>query len=229
MRESLTNVKNKLCFTHKQFTMTILYDWFENPKSDDTQETTLHVRPCFNGKVTTHKLIEHIQQHSSLTPGDVLAVLSELSHTVGEYLSEGCQVHVEGLGYFSPTLAVEGKVTPDMPLRDRNRKVRFKDISFRMDKGLKQSVGHPKTEMTRWETHSAKLSEEEMETKLAAYFQENGFITRLSLQYLLGLKKSAALSLLKQLRESGRLLNKGTNHSPVYVPAPGCFSTPTAP
>ena len=209
--------------------MSILYDWFENPKSDDAQETTLHVRPCFNGKVTTRKLIEHIQQHSSLTPGDVLAVLSEVSHTVGEYLSEGCQVHVEGLGYFSPTLTVEGKVTPEMPLRERNRKVRFKDVSFRMDKGLKHSVGYPKTEMTRWETHSAKLSEEEMEMKLTAYFQENGFITRLSLQYLLGLKKSAALSLLKQLREAGRLLNKGTKHSPVYVPAPSCFGTPTAP
>lgn len=208
--------------------MAILFDWFENPKTNDSQETTLHVRPCFNGKVSTRKLIQHIQQRSSLTAGDVLAVLSGLNQVVGEYLSDGCQVHIDGLGYFSPTLAVEGKVTPEMPLRDRNRKVRFKDVSFRMDKELQRSVGHPKMEMTRWETHSAKPSDEEIEEKLTAYFQENGFITRHSLEYLLGLKRSAAVTLLKQLREAGRLLNKGTNHAPVYVPAPGCFDTPPA-
>ena len=55
--------------------MAILYDWFENPKRSEEEETTLHVRPCFNGTVSTKTVIRHIQQRSSLTPSDVLAVL----------------------------------------------------------------------------------------------------------------------------------------------------------
>ena len=63
---------------------------------------------------------------------------------------DGCQVHINGLGYFSPTLIVKGKVRPKIPLRDRNRMVHFKDISFRMDKELKHSVGNPSMEMAHW-------------------------------------------------------------------------------
>ena len=72
--------------------MTIFYDWFENPKRSEDEETTLHVRPCFNGTVSTKVLVRKIQQRSSLTPGDVVAVLTELSEIVGEELQEGKQV-----------------------------------------------------------------------------------------------------------------------------------------
>ena len=58
--------------------------------------------------------------------------------------------NIDGLGYFSPTLIVKGKVRPKIPLRDRNRMVHFKDISFRMDKELKHSVGNPSMEMAHW-------------------------------------------------------------------------------
>ena len=124
--------------------MAINYDWFENPKTDPEEETTLHVRPCFNGTVDTKVLARHIQDRCSLTQGDVLAVLTELNDVIGYELREGRQVHIDGLGYFVPTLSVEGRITPDMPLRQRNRKVYFKGIAFRMDKELRQSIGPAK-------------------------------------------------------------------------------------
>lgn len=40
--------------------MAINYDWFENPQTDPKEETTLHVRPCFNGTVDTKTLARHI-------------------------------------------------------------------------------------------------------------------------------------------------------------------------
>ena len=45
---------------------------------------------------------------------------------------------------------MKGKVRPKIPLRDRNRMVHFKDISFRMDKELKHAVGNPSMEMAHW-------------------------------------------------------------------------------
>ena len=203
--------------------MAINYDWFENPKTDPEEETTLHVRPCFNGTVDTKVLARHIQDRCSLTQGDVLAVLTELNDVIGYELREGRQVHIDGLGYFVPTLSVEGRIAPDMPLRKRNRKVYFKGIAFRMDKELRQSIGPAKLSMTRWEAHSQEHTAEECEERLTQYFNQHDFLTRRDLQFLLGLKKTKAVTLLQQWRETGKLLNKGTVKQPIYVPAPGCF------
>lgn len=203
--------------------MAINYDWYENPKSNKEEETTLHVRPCYNGTVSTKVLAERIQNRCSLTPGDVMAVLTELNDVIGYELREGRQVHIEGLGYFAPTLSVEGRVTPDMPLRERNRKVRFKGIAFRMDKELRRSIGPTQLSMTRWVSHSQDTTAEECELKLTTYFSQHDFLTRRDLQLLLGLKKSKAVTLLQQWREAGKLLNQGTSRQPIYVPAPGCF------
>ena len=203
--------------------MAIIYDWFENPKRSADEETTLHVRPCFNGTVSTKAVVRKIQQHSSLTPGDVVAVLTELSQIVGEELQEGRQVHIDGLGYFAPTLTVEGRITPDMPLRDRNRKVRFKGVSFRMDKQLNQHISPIQVEMSRWETHSQPSTANEREQQLTEYFREHDFLTRRNLQYLLNLKRTTATTLLQQWRTEGKLLNQGTGKQPIYVPAPGHF------
>lgn len=203
--------------------MAINYDWFENPQTDPKEETTLHVRPCFNGTVDTKTLARHIQNRCSLTQGDILAVLAELNDVIGYELREGRQVHIEGLGYFVPTLSVEGRVTPGMPLRERNRKVRFKGIAFRMDKELRQSIGPVQLTMTRWATHSQEYTAEECEERLTKYFSQHDFLTRRDLQFLLGLKKTKAVTLLQQWREAGKLLNRGTFRQPIYVPAPGCF------
>ncbi len=203
--------------------MAITYDWFENPKAKAGEETTLHIRPCFNGTTDTKTLAKHIQQRCSLTEGDIMAVLCELNDVIGYEIRQGRQVHIDGLGFFTPSLRVEGRITPDMPLKIRNRKVRFKGVSFRMDKELQQSVGVPKLMMTRWEAHSQVTTPEEREQRLTDYFSRKDFLTRRDLQFLLGVKKTMAVDLLRQWREAGMLLNKGTDRQPIYVPAPGCF------
>ena len=68
-----------------------------------------------------------------------------------------------------------------------------------------------------------RLRRQEQKRKLTEYFSQHDFLTRRDLQFLLGLKKSTAVSLLRQWRQAGLLLNKGTDRQPIYVPAPGCF------
>lgn len=206
--------------------MTILFDWFETPGTNAEEKRTLHARPCFNGTSNTKTIAKRIQARSSLTAGDIIAVLSELNDVIGEELQNGRQVHINGLGYFAPTLGVEGEVTEDMKLQIRNRKVRFKSVSFRPDKELRASIGTPKLKQTRWEAHSQAHTPEEIEQLLSAFFAEHLFLTRRELQFLLNIKKSAACDLIKTLSEEGKLLNKGTHHQPAYVPAPGYFGKP---
>ena len=207
--------------------MTILFDWLETPGTNAEGKRTLHARPCFNGTSNTKTIAKRIQARSSLTAGDIIAVLSELNDVIGEELQNGRQVHINGLGYFAPTLGVEGEVTEDMKLQIRNRKVRFKSVSFRPDKELRASIGTPKLKQTRWEAHSQAHTPEEIEQLLSAFFAEHLFLTRRELQFLLNIKKSAACDLIKTLSEEGKLLNKGTHHQPAYVPAPGYFGKPS--
>ena len=207
--------------------MAILFDWFETPGVKAGEKRTLHARPCFNGTSKMKTILKRIEARCSLTAGDVMAVLSELNDVIGEELQNGRQVHLQGLGYFAPTLSVDGEVTEDMKLQIRNRKVRFKGVSFRPDKELRASIGEPELKQTRWEAHSQAHTPEEIERLLSTFFADHLFLTRRELQFLLNIKKSAACDLLKTLIEEGKLMNKGTIHQPVYVPTPGCFGTPT--
>lgn len=86
--------------------MAILFDWYEDPKPSDKEENekTLHPRIKLNGSTGTDVLRRRIQQRCSLTETDVSAVLDALSHIMGEELSEGRQVHLDGIGYFYPCL-----------------------------------------------------------------------------------------------------------------------------
>ena len=191
--------------------MTIHFDWFETPKPNAEGKTTLHARPSFNGTTDTKTIAKHIQQRCSLTVGDIVGVLSELSDVIGYEMQNGRQVHLKGLGYFAPTLGVDGEVTADIKLQVRNRKVHFKSVSFRPDKEFRASIGSPKLQRTRLVTHSLTHTKEEIQQR--------------ALEDLLGLKKSAACSLLLTLKQEGALLNEGTPRQPIYVPAPGYFGT----
>ena len=116
--------------------MAIVFDWYENPNaSSEEGEAALHPRIFMNGKVDTDMLCYKIHDYSSLTVGDVKNVLDNLSKILGESLREGKEVHIEGIGYFYPTLAATGKVTRSTP--HKTNKVTFKTVRFRPDSNLK--------------------------------------------------------------------------------------------
>ena len=101
--------------------MSIRYSWYKNPQLKAGEEREgLHPRPLFNGMADTDSLAKEIENATSLTESDVKAVLMALSRAVGNSLAQGEQVHLDGLGYFMPTLTTEEKVTEEMPLRERS-------------------------------------------------------------------------------------------------------------
>ncbi len=113
--------------------MAILFDWYENPKTKDKQgeELTLHLRIRLNGSTSTAQLRRFIQEYCSLTETDVSAMLDALSHFMGRGLGEGRQVHLDGIGYFRPTLVCTGPVKVDT--KRKSTKVKLKSITFRPD------------------------------------------------------------------------------------------------
>lgn len=104
--------------------MAIHFEWYENPVPPNRpDEKKLHARITYNGKVGTDYVRRKIQERCSLTETDVTAVLDALSHVLGQELGDGRQVHLDGIGYFHPTLKCIEEVTAET--KRKNTKVRL--------------------------------------------------------------------------------------------------------
>ena len=119
--------------------MAIVYDWYENPNAEgESEERGLHPRPLLNGKVSMEQLYYRVHERSSLSVGDAKSAIDTLTQLCGEELREGREVHIEGLGYFSPTLEATQKVT--RKTKNKHLKLRLKGVSFRPDIRLKAAL-----------------------------------------------------------------------------------------
>ena len=205
--------------------MAISFDWYENPVSPDKpEEKRFHPRIIANGQMDTKDLRSRIQSRCTLNEVDVTAVLDALSQVMGEELCEGRQVHLDGIGYFYPTLTATEEIAADTPRR--NTKVKLKGIQFRSDQKLKNSVGHIKIKQMKRIIHSPKLSETDIDSRLRKYFTDHQIMQRSDFQDITGMVRSTAMIHIRRLRTKGKLLNIGIPSQPIYVPAPGFYGKP---
>ena len=205
--------------------MAISFDWYENPVSPDKpEEKRFHPRIIANGQIDTKDLRSRIQSRCTLNEVDVTAVLDALSQVMGEELCEGRQVHLDGIGYFYPTLTATEEIAADTPRR--NTKVKLKGIQFRSDQKLKNSVGHIKIKQMKTIIHSPKLSETDIDSRLRKYFTDHQIMQRSDFQDITGMVRSTAMIHIRRLRTEGKLLNIGIPSQPIYVPAPGFYGKP---
>ena len=205
--------------------MAISFDWYENPVSPDKpEEKRFHPRIIANGQIDTKDLRSRIQSRCTLNEVDVTAVLDALSQVMGEELCEGRQVHLDGIGYFYPTLTATEEISADTPRR--NTKVKLKGIQFRSDQKLKNSVGHIKIKQMKRLIHSPKLSETDIDSRLRKYFTDHQIMQRSDFQDITGMVRSTAMIHIRRLRTKGKLLNIGIPSQPIYVPAPGFYGKP---
>ena len=205
--------------------MAISFDWYENPVSPDKpEEKRFHPRIIANGQIDTKDLRSRIQSRCTLNEVDVTAVLDALSQVMGEELCEGRQVHLDGIGYFYPTLTATEEISADTPRR--NTKVKLKGIQFRSDQKLKNSVGHIKIKQMKRIIHSPKLSETDIDSRLRKYFTDHQIMQRSDFQDITGMVRSTAMIHIRRLRTEGKLLNIGIPSQPIYVPAPGFYRKP---
>ena len=202
--------------------MAIVYDWYENPNAEgESEERGLHPRPLLNGKVSMEQLYYRVHERSSLSVGDAKSAIDTLTQLCGEELREGREVHIEGLGYFSPTLEATQKVTRSTP--NKHLKLRLKSISFRPDVRLKQAMTGVSAIRSKYTRHSQKLSEVEIDMKLKEYFADHDVLIRSDFQALCGMARTTANVHLKRLQQEGKLKNVGKPTQPIYRAMPGYY------
>ena len=205
--------------------MSIEYDFYRNPNSQGTNKKRYHARVVSGDRISTDELAEEIQNECSLTKADVKAVLIALGDKLAKHLGEGNKVYLEGIGYFQVNLKCKEEVRSTHAIRSEN--VEFKSVSYRADNELKKRLQNQKIQRSLKKVHSITMTEEEIDQALTEYFKTHETLTRHQFQTLCSQLKSTAHRILLKLVKDGKLRNVGTSHSPVYMPANGCYGSVT--
>ena len=202
--------------------MAIEYDFYRNPNSQGTNKKRYHARVVSGNRISTDELAKEIQDECSLTIADVKAVLIALGDKLAKHLGEGDKVHVEGIGHFQVNLRCKEEVRTTRAIRSEN--IEFKSVSYRADNDLKKHMQKQKIQRSQTKVHSLPMTEEETDQILTEYFQTHETLTRRQFETLCTQMKSTAHRILQKLVKDGKLRNVATAHSPVYMPANGCYS-----
>ena len=203
--------------------MPIQYEFYRNPNSQGTNKKRYHARVVPAGRISTDRLAKEIQKECTLTVADVKSVLIALADKMSEHLGEGRKVHLEGIGYFQVNLHCKEEVRTMHGARSEN--IEFKNVSFRADVDLKDSLKKQKIHRSRNKPHSMPMTDKEIDEKLTEHFANKAILTRRDFQFLCLQVKPTACRMLRKLVEDGKLKNISTPRNPVYVPDNGHYAS----
>lgn len=194
--------------------MPVNYDFYENPKlPGSTKRTRYHARVITKGTVSSEQLAEEIHERCSLSTADVAAALLALSQITAEKLKDGYNVHIEGIGHLQLTLQCPPIQSPK---EIRAESIHFKSIAFRPSASLKRKLQATRFVRQEEKSHSKLRAEEEIDQRVADYFQKYETLTRAQFQSLCGLTYTTAVRHLKRLRETGKIINIASPRHPLY-------------
>lgn len=194
--------------------MPVNYDFYENPKlPGSTKRTRYHARVISKGTVSSEQLAEEIHERCSLSTADVAAALLALSQITAEKLKDGYNVHIEGIGHLQLTLQCPPIQSPK---EIRAESIHFKSIAFRPSASLKRKLQATRFVRQEEKSHSKLRAEEEIDQRVADYFQKHETLTRAQFQSLCGLTYTTAVRHLKRLREAGKIINIASPRHPLY-------------
>lgn len=201
--------------------MALEYDFYQNPvPKGSNRKPRLHARVVTQGTTTTEQIAKAIHDRSTLTTGDVKAVLDLLSSLLIQELSHSRRVHIEGLGYFQLTLDCP-PVKTEKEIRAESIKVRT--IVFRTEEPVKDKIRNITVRRVKYKNKSKKYSDIEIDGLLTAYFMDHEYLTPWDFRRICGLTASTGSRYLKKLVNDQKLYRLGPRCSSVYMPVKGNY------
>ena len=201
--------------------MAILFDFYHSPSLGEESKQKYHARVVGGQSVDLSDIVQHISQRSTLSKGDIHAVISELSDEIASALLHGDYVTIPGIGNFSLSLQAPKDANPK---KTHAQNINIKRIEFRADFQLKQRLKSEAVfERCQEKMHSAHINSYEIDSFLIDYFKEHAFITRKGFENLCHFTRSTASRHLKRLLNEGKLINTNTQRNPIFEPAKGFY------
>ena len=196
--------------------MAIKYEIHYLPNAGGNEETRRFAHIFEQTAMTDKQMISRIARHSSLSEGDVAAVLMQLRDIIEEDLQEGRRINIPEIGYLSLSVDLDmDELKPDNKVRADYVSVR--GIKFRPNADLlKQVKHHTHFEKSLYTSRSYPFSEDALKEKIREYMKDHRSINRRTLEMEFHIRKQTALNWLKKLEESGFLIKEGSRNAPVY-------------
>lgn len=196
--------------------MSVHYDIY-NFSDENSDEAKGFARPISGGTIDTEQLLRQISVNRGMIEvNEARAVLVKVCDAIKTTIADGYDVHIDGLGYFSPKL----KTTWSDDKRRKTPDVVVSGINFTVEREVKSDLEEIETVQTfqKNRSYGKGFSDEELDAMVVRYLEENVTITRQKLQDLVTfLSKTSACAYLNRCVEKGLLKNVGSKNSPVYV------------
>lgn len=183
-------------------------------KRNETSEIEYYAKAVGGQTIGTKQLAREIEHATSLTTADIKAALNALSSVFKDHLKEGDSVHIEGLGYFKPSLKCTKKMTSE---KASGKFIEVKTVSFRPERDMIYELRHSTIVNSGSSSHSATLTDEEVDTIVGKHFENNAYLLRSQLQSLAHLTKEMACKHLRRMTEGGLLRREGPRNAPIYI------------
>ncbi len=100
------------------------------------------------GKTTTKtELVEHIKERTGLHKSDVVGMLAELEDTLLHFLAMGRPVRLEGIGIFTPSIKLDGKIKINFRINKRLQERLNMSGAFTGEIKNKENIGKTMAEL----------------------------------------------------------------------------------
>lgn len=201
--------------------MSLFYDFYQNPpQKESSSKPRLHARVVTSRTVDSDEIASNIHDMSTLTKGEVQAVMTMFAEQLLSHLSYSHRVHWKGVGYFELSLSCPPvRTTKEI----RAESIHPKTIIFRPEKKLKGEIKHLSLTRTPQKRHSNRYSEIEIDGLLTGHFLDHPHITSRQFRALCGFTRTTAARHLKKLTTDGKLTPTGHPRSPLYEPVKGHY------
>jgi len=194
----------------------IVYDLYENP-SYNTSKKRYHVRLTKPMEITYDEVKRRLCESSSVTGGDIDAVMDGLCDLLATDLSSGHRVCLGELGSFTPSIKAP---SVDNPKEMNATKVKLAGVNYRPTERLMKRVKE-KIHFSRAQAneHSLPVSEDEMYQRLLDFFEDNDCITMREFRLLMNFTYGTAVRRMRELCSSPKPFMKhmGPKNASVYV------------
>ncbi|MCD7899707.1 MAG: HU family DNA-binding protein [Bacteroides sp.] len=197
--------------------MPIKYDLFQVNELSKT-EGKYRARAVSSGKVTTEKLTEWIRQTSGISRAEAKGFIEVLTDSMLDFLADGYEVQLGGLGYFS--VSVTSRLLDD-PQEIRAESIRFNRLNFRAGKKARERLENERTVRVKQPRYKKKLPEttrQERAEILRNYLSNAPFITRADYSKITAMnQKHTAIEDLNHFIEEGWIQKYGVGRTIVYI------------
>lgn len=213
----------------KIHTMSARYTMQEMSDLNHEGETLLYPRMVITDCCPTAELAERIAATSTFSPGEAAGLIRQLADEMAAVMASGRSVRLDGIGTFTPTLALEHDKKREAPDGSGSRRnatsIRVGGVGFRVNRRLVSETDrlcHLERAACNFVRQRSPYTPEERLTRALTYLADHPWLTVADYAQLCRLSRTTAGRELRRwlADPSSGLTAKGSGSHRVYVRRP---------